>query len=238
MDKWNRKLHTLHKSYIISLIKRKIKYALLNTFYCVYWLPSLIHGKKSKQSAHLTVPCRTWSVTSRSSSVVYGILCKTLNLIMDRDEVKSWLCVSTSAQPNPWREIKCGLLHPTVCSVPMQPDHGDRSSGNGKRFSLAKLKATILKVVAENFSSIYAGASLEATERIRMCGALDSTVCKQSAQPDECLLHLVECRVTLREIKWFLLCMECTCTLTHEDGPRSSLNGKRLSLTNLKKISR
>lgn len=71
--------------------------------------------------------------------------------------------------------------------------------------------------------------------RLRMCGALDSTVCKQSAQPDECLLHLVECRVTLREIKWFLLCVECTCSLTHEDRPRSSLNGKRLSLTNLKK---
>ena len=57
------------------------------------------------------------------------------------------------------------ILHPTVCSVPMQPDHGDRSSGNGKRFSLANLIATIFKVVAENFSSIYTGVSLEATER-------------------------------------------------------------------------
>ena len=40
-----------------------------------------------------------------------------------------------------------------------------------------------------------------------MCGALDSIVYKQSAQPDECSLHLVECRVTLIEIKCFLLCV-------------------------------
>ena len=87
---------------------------------------------------------------------------------------------------------------------------------------------------SRELSSIHTGASLE--EEDHACVVHCVPLCKQSAQPDQCLLHLVECRVTLWEIKCFLLCVECTCSLTHEDRPRSSVNGKRLSLTNLEKF--